>query len=68
MRKLFTATAAFAFLVLIPQKVSAAPAAQICANATARNCFRGEIFLLDGNSMVTASRGGGAHRGVRVQH
>ena len=53
MRKLFTATAAFAVLVLIPQKGSTAPAAQICANAAARNCFRGEIFLLDGNSTVT---------------
>ena len=53
MRKLFTATAAFAVLVLIPQKGSTAPTAQICANAAARNCFRGEIFLLDGNSMVT---------------
>jgi hypothetical protein len=53
MRKLFTATAAFAFFVLTPGEVSAAPPDQICADASARNCFRDEIFLLDGNSMVT---------------
>jgi hypothetical protein len=51
MRKLFTAIAAIASLAPVGGAI-AAPSDQICADATARNCFKDEIFLLDGNSTV----------------
>ncbi len=52
MRKLFTAIAAIASLTLAGVDAFAAPSDQICADASARNCFKDEIFLLDGNSTV----------------
>ncbi len=53
MRKLLTAFAGLAVSVLASGAVSAAPAELICADANARNCFKDEIFLLDGANTVT---------------
>ena len=35
----------------------AAPTDLVCADKAARNCFQDEIFLLDGNEMVTRDTG-----------
>jgi hypothetical protein len=35
----------------------AAPTDLVCADKTARNCFQDEVFLLDGNEMVTRADG-----------
>src|SRR5262245_27025451 len=55
MRKLLTALG-FAAPALISAAASAAPAELVCADANARNCFKDEIFLLDGNT--TYDKGG----------
>jgi hypothetical protein len=52
MPKLLAAVALVTIPVLADNAVLAAPADQICADANARNCFKDEIFLLDGNTTV----------------
>lgn len=55
MRKL-AATTIIASVLAAVSAAGAAPAELTCANKDARNCFADEVFLLDGNELVT--RGG----------
>jgi hypothetical protein len=55
MRKLALITVSTS--LLLGGSSQAAPAGMACANKDARNCFQDEIFLLDGNEMVTRPTG-----------
>jgi hypothetical protein len=57
MHKLYTAASVVASLVVAPQAAFAAPSSLVCADANAKNCFRDEVFILDGNNTVQDSNG-----------
>lgn len=56
MRKLFTTTAAVTLLAMLGGDASAAPPSElVCSGTAVSNCFKDDIFILDGNSTTAGA-------------